>query len=149
MRVSSLATLVAVCGCPTSCGGAFTAPSGGPDASSDGPQSEGSSGGNEAGSGDASSGDASPDCVALKATADALLPAARACCVACQIVQCNMTAMGECCPISVDNPNSTAVQAYEKALSTYKDQCHPACPQASCPMAPTDMCDPSTSECKL
>jgi hypothetical protein len=142
MNPSSLFALLAACACTSSCGGAFSGPSEGRDASSDGVGSDGSSGGN-----DGASGDSGPDCVALKASADALLPAARACCVACQIVQCNMVAMGECCQISVDNPNSQQVLAYENALAAYKNQCHPACPAGACTRAPSDVCDPSTSEC--
>jgi hypothetical protein len=75
-----------------------------------------------------------------------LLPAAQACNLN-SAGQCGKTVAGECCPVSVDNPNAQAVVAYENALTIYKNACTPVCPPVLCVVTPSNTCM-TTGECR-
>jgi hypothetical protein len=82
------------------------------------------------------------DCNAL----DAQLIAARkqilTCCPICQTPQCTHVTNDVCCPIST---TATNVSAFEALVAQYVAQCHPTCPGAPCPPAPSNTCVPGAT----
>jgi hypothetical protein len=54
---------------------------------------------------------------------------------------------GLCCEISVTVPTSQQTQAFETALTQYKQACPSECPAISCPKAPSGICGAS-GECE-
>jgi len=73
-------------------------------------------------------------------------PSAEACCATCDIVQCTAQVDGLCCPITVNNANTNAVQAYEATLQQFRAaHCAVNCPAIACAQQPSGMCDPSGS----
>jgi hypothetical protein len=143
------ATSVALAGL-AACGGTTFTPGTSPDA---GPGDDAS--GEDAGPVPDSGGpvdtgtgvDSGPDCNVLLTDLNALQAKAQACCATCDIVQCYTAAPGLCCPISVTEPNSPATQAYEAALTRYKQACPSECPAIACLKTPSGICG-STGECE-
>ncbi len=132
------------------CGGTTFTPGSSPDAgSADDASGEDASPGHDSGGAvDTGTGvDSGPDCDALLTAMNALQAKAQACCATCNIAQCYTAAPGLCCPISVSEPNSPATQAYEAALTQYKQACPSECPAIACRKTPSDICG-STGECE-
>jgi hypothetical protein len=87
--------------------------------------------------------DSGPDCDALLIELNALQAKAQACCATCDIVQCYSAVPGMCCDISVTEPTSPATQAFEAALTQYKQACPYGCPAIACQKAPSGVCGAS------
>ncbi len=87
--------------------------------------------------------DGGVDCNALLSQLNDLQAQAQSCCAQCDIVQCTSAVPGLCCEISVTVPTSQQTQAFETALTQYKQQCPSECPAISCPKAPSGVCGAS------
>lgn len=148
MRTLLISSVLFLGSCVTAvgCGGSTATLGDGGGADDGGPGSDGANGG-DAGGNDAASADGGADggvdCAALKAEVEQLQMKATQCCAACQIVQCTVAVDGECCQVSVNSADAPATKAFEAALANYKALCHPVCPAALCPRAPSNMCGAS------
>jgi hypothetical protein len=107
----------------------------------------GSSSGGSSGGGDDGGGDAS--CAQLKDQVETLQTAAKACDPA-LAGQCNGSAQGLCCAITVTAGNDPAVNAFEEAVVTYQAQCDAGCLLGHCPTVPSGICQgmQSTGTCQ-
>jgi hypothetical protein len=79
------------------------------------------------------------DCNALEAQLAAQRKQILTCCPICQTPQCTQVTKDVCCPIST---TATNVSAFEALVAQYVSQCHPVCPGAPCPPAPSSTCIP-------
>jgi len=105
---------------------------------SSGSGSSGSSSGG--GTGDDGGGDAS--CAQLKDQVEMLQAPPQACDPA-KPSQCNGTAQGLCCPITVTAGNDQAVNAFAQAVTSFASQCDAGCLIPVCPTAPSFHCNAS------
>jgi hypothetical protein len=90
--------------------------------------------------GDDAGADAS--CAELKNQVEMLQAPAQACDPA-KPSQCNGTAQGLCCPITVTAGNDQAVNAFAVAVSSFASQCDAGCLIPVCPTAPSFHCNGS------
>ena len=137
------------------CGGKFVASDvdGGTEADgSAGDSGSGSDGGGvDGGAGrDGSVVDAGgPSCAEQQKKLEQLRLAARKCCPQCGVQQCTIAVKDLCCAISISANHQTDGDALSQAVTAYQQQCGPvACPATPCPVAPSLVCDPTTSLCK-
>jgi hypothetical protein len=149
MRIASLAVLLALLACSSGSSSPTATPDAGPDGSSGADATDdscfpfcasSSSGGGSSSSGsDDGGGDGALSCADQKANLEALETAARACNPQAPN-QCTGTTEGVCCPVSVSPGDDTAVNNFEVALATYKQQCSPSCLGVVCLAAPSMTC---------
>ncbi len=91
--------------------------------------------------------DSGPDCNAMLTELNALQAKAQACCATCDLVQCIAAVPGMCCDLSVTEATGPATQAFEAALTQYKQACPYGCPAIACQKAPSGICG-ATGECE-
>jgi hypothetical protein len=135
--------------------GSTTGSSSGTSGGSTGSGTTGSSSGTSSGttsssSSGASSGgvDAGTNCAALGLKVNSLRPAARQCCATCNHLPCAYVVPDECCPLTVDNPTSQSVVAFEDALKAFNNAgCHVLCPAIACRSGGSGVCDTTTMLC--
>ncbi len=102
---------------------------------------DGGGGGGNDGGGGQKDGQPQADCNALYQQVQSLEAAATACCPTCNVMQCTQQVDGLCCPLTVDNPDSSDVKAYESALKAFRDaNCSTACPAIACATKPSGQC---------
>jgi|SRR5581483_6748662 len=82
------------------------------------------------------------DCKSLEAQLAAQRQQIKTCCPFCNSPQCTHVTKDVCCPIST---TATNVSAFEALVAQYVAQCHPVCPGAPCPPAPSSTCVPGAT----
>ncbi len=112
----------------------------------DGGSGDGSSGNDGSQQDGGKSDSATNTCDALAAQVANAESAATACCPTCNVQQCTQQVEGMCCPLTVTDPNSAGVKAYEAALKAFNDaHCVANCPAIACSTKPSYMCMPMGS----
>jgi hypothetical protein len=96
--------------------------------------------------------DARPDargCERLRLRIDELRKEVLTCCPFCGALQCTAALDDLCCPLSTSKGGQTVANDFSAAVKEYKARCGPiACPAVPCKPAPSNDCDPLTSQCR-
>jgi hypothetical protein len=136
----SLAFLLAACG-----GTTVDIPDDGGGGGADGTTGDGGGGGKDGGTDGTSDAPVTNNCDDLAKQITSLQADAQKCCPTCKSLQCQSTAQGVCCPVSVNDAQKGS--QLSALVQQYKTLCHPLCPAIPC-AAPLSQCDPDTSLCR-